>query len=101
MTIWAAAEGLPLWAHFQLCRFIYSLTRFCANLETSARVTSLLILLLGECLCISDDGRTVINPPLTCRLQPVPWASLLLRFQFQWKLSVMSISGLEISVEYY
>lgn len=67
-----------------------------ANLETSARVTSLLIL-LQENLYEYSDRRTDINPHSNLQITSLPWGPLLSGFQFQWKLSVISFSGLEIS----
>ena len=90
-------RSLPLQAHFQLCRFILLPDTVLANLKTSARVTSLLILLLENVYAYLIGG-LALTLTVTCRLQPLPWASLLFGFQFQWKLSVMSISGLEISL---
>lgn len=66
-----------------------------ANLETSARVTSLLILLQENVYEYSD--RTDINPHSNLQITSLPWGPLLSGFQFQWKLSVISFSGLEIS----
>ena len=67
-----------------------------ANLETSARVTSLLIL-LQENIYEYSDRRTGINPHSNLQITSLPWGPLLSGFQFQWKLSVISFSQLEIA----
>ena len=72
-------RSLPLWAHFQLCHFILLPDTVLANLKTSARVTSLLILLLENVYAYLIGG-LALTLTLTCRLQPLPWASLLFGF---------------------